>query len=357
MEKIFSKEVLFKLYRGLRHFFGLMKVKNAPQQGLELKDGAKQRFYIFGVPNHGNLGDSAIAFAEEEFILAMYPDADILFIDETGYWNVRRFLCENVRPEDVLVLTGGGNMGDLYPYSEDCRSDVIKSFPDNKKIIFPQTIFFFDDIYGKYNKKKMQKLYNKDKNLYIFAREEYSFELMKEMFGEKAFLVPDIVLSAKRLLPPEAERKGALMCIRSDEESKLSSDDKSRLGEIVKVRFEEVTKTDTVVPYFNGTEESRVDLRNKLEQFTKAEFVITDRLHGMVFSAITGTPCVAMSNYNKKVAGLYKWISGLSYVKYVESIDEVESAMDEVINAQSNKDAVFEGLMKKYAPLEKVLES
>lgn len=59
---------------------------------------------------------------------------------------------------------------------------------------------------------------------------------------------------------------------------------------------------------------------NKFKDFQKSKLVITDRLHGMVFCAISGTPCIAFSNYNHKVKGTYDWIKDLDYIKYVDNI-------------------------------------
>lgn len=42
---------------------------------------------------------------------------------------------------------------------------------------------------------------------------------------------------------------------------------------------------------------------NKYIKFRECELVITDRIHGMIFAAITGTPCIALSNY--KIKGTY----------------------------------------------------
>ena len=36
-----------------------------------------------------------------------------------------------------------------------------------------------------------------------------------------------------------------------------------------------------------------------MSEIGKRKVVVTDRLHGMIFCAITGTPCVVFSNYNQ----------------------------------------------------------
>ena len=71
-------------------------------------------------------------------------------------------------------------------------------------------------------------------------------------------------------------------------------------------------------------------VEEKLNQFKKSEIVITDRLHGMIFATITGTPCIALSNYNYKVKGTYEWIKHLEYIKFTEDINEIPNLINEL---------------------------
>ena len=66
--------------------------------------------------------------------------------------------------------------------------------------------------------------------------------------------------------------------------------------------------------------------------------MITDRLHGMVFCAITGTPCIVLSNNHHKVKGTYEWIKHLDYIKYVTDIAEV---MKQVTYLYQRENCVF----------------
>ena len=69
----------------------------------------------------------------------------------------------------------------------------------------------------------------------------------------------------------------------------------------------------------------------KWNEFSSVQLVVTDRLHGMVFSAITGTPCIALDNISHKVYGAYQWLSYLPYLRFCSSIDEVEDAAKELL--------------------------
>jgi pyruvyl transferase EpsI len=60
--------------------------------------------------------------------------------------------------------------------------------------------------------------------------------------------------------------------------------------------------------------ERKQAVEEKLREFASAQLVITDRLHGMVFCAITGTPCVVVNSRSPKVLGCYEWIRELPYI-------------------------------------------
>ena len=93
-----------------------------------------------------------------------------------------------------------------------------------------------------------------------------------------------------------------------------------------------ITKTDM---YANCvvTKKNRDEcVKSKMNEFASAKIVITDRLHGMIFSAITGTPCIVFGNYNYKVEGTYEWIKYLGYIRFVDTVDEMERVFPELIS-------------------------
>src|SRR5690606_16062705 len=106
-----------------------------------LKNDNRRRAFIFLAADYGNLGDVAITFAQEKF-LREAADMQVVEIPISksmeGLWYVKR----NIKKEDIITIVGGGNMGDLYDQIEFIRQLVIKFFPNNKIVSFPQTIDF-----------------------------------------------------------------------------------------------------------------------------------------------------------------------------------------------------------------------
>ena len=67
-----------------------------------------------------------------------------------------------------------------------------------------------------------------------------------------------------------------------------------------------------------------------LNKTKKSKIFVTDRLHGMIFATITGTPCIAMANSSGKVKGVHKWISqNNDFVKFVENFEDFEKQIKE----------------------------
>lgn len=303
------------------------------QQSYKRARGHNNRIaFIMGTPDHINLGDQAIILAESEFVSSLDANICPVYVPMPLLMRGRQNIMANlVKRDDILLGVGGGNMGDTYMEEELCRRKFIQEFPDNKIVLFPQTIHFSDNPTGKSELKKTVAIYSEHKDLTLIAREKTSYEKMLRDFPKnKVLLTPDIVLSISHSTP-HLQRHGALLCLRSDLEGKLSADDKQTITELCQKYFGTITHTDTLsTSKLFALHSKKNAVINKLAEFKAAKFVITDRLHGMVFSAITGTPCVALTNYNHKVTGTYEWIKHLPYIKFCSDISELDTLLKQL---------------------------
>ena len=64
---------------------------------------------------------------------------------------------------------------------------------------------------------------------------------------------------------------------------------------------------DTVLDKSVTKRERQDEVSKILNTISKAELLITDRLHAMIMAVITGTPCIAFDNLSKK---LVEFMSG-----------------------------------------------
>ncbi|MEK3991721.1 polysaccharide pyruvyl transferase family protein [Robertmurraya sp. FSL R5-0851] len=277
-----------------------------------------KRVFILDACDHRNLGDQAILYSEIEFIKDFLQGYEIVSVGLGSFSNLVGIISKEVSPGDLIFLHGGGNLGNEYKIAENTRRKIIQLFPNNKIILFPQTMYFSDDAEGKKELSSSIEIYSRHKSLTLVAREKTSYNLMTKFFSNNnVLLTPDIVLYLNKS-KKKTEREGALFCCRNDIEGVLSQSEKQKILDNLDSYFKRVSITDTVGENnFKAVEE-------KFEEFKRAEIVITDRLHGMVFAAITGTPCIALTNYNYKVSGTYEWIKHLSYIRFVENTEEID---------------------------------
>lgn len=308
-----------------------IRLKCAKKTCLPIKRSVdKPNCWLIGSQTNGNIGDQAIAESMLKFIECQ--GYNVIEVSLAQYWSVRKQLKRMIKNDELICLVGGGNLGNIYISAEWLRRDVISTFKNNRIIVFPQTMDFSKDIIGKYELHKTRKIYSRHRNLFVFAREKDSLNKMKELYlWNSAFIAPDIVLSGKLVTSKGQTRRGALVCLRDDLEGILSIEDKMLILTICNRSFSNVREVDTFEANLPSNFDRKDILQQKLSQFSSSEIVITDRLHGMIFAVITGTPCIVFNNNNGKVKAVYDWISYLDNIIFAESISELQYALDSEI--------------------------
>jgi pyruvyl transferase EpsI len=228
-------------------------------------------------------------------------------------------------------MHGGGNIGNVYMLAEYIRRDLLNKFRKNEKVIFPQTIHYDNTEEGKLELEKDQDIIKKSQNLTLCLRERYSYELGKQYFNCNVILTPDIVLYSNYSNKFNFERKGATVLLRADSEGIISREDNRFIEEVVQKYRKSIHVMDTQLIIDINVSDRKEVVEEFISKIAKAEFVITDRLHGMVFCAITQTPCIVLPNYNHKVKGVYEWISKLDYIIMINDLSELEETIEKLL--------------------------
>ena len=297
------------------------KIKQSQKDWPSELGGSKKIFYMM-LPTHGNIGDQAIAVATLKMLEEQFSDYKIITLnDDETYSSIYR-IKKIISPSDLIFIHGGGNMGDLYLTAERQRLCIVKSFPNNKIISMTQTAFFSNSNQGRRQLMRSKKIYNSHKDLILFAREKKTFNFMKSNFrNANVKLIPDIVFY---LYNPNNVIKGGrnfiTTCLRSDEESILASPNKV-IESISKIDNEMFIYDTYVARRISNNVERTLEVRSLMKQFCRSKVVVTDRMHWMVLSAITGTPCIVTKSMDDKIVGTYQWIKDLNYISFVDSFD------------------------------------
>lgn len=287
--------------------------------------------YLLMTPTHDNIGDSAIAVAEVAF-LKKCGYKKVVDIPICDCWDYYHCIAKLLPSKAVITLHGGGNMGDLY-LDEPLRRMLLSEFKKHSTIIFPQTIFYSDTPKGKEEEGRSVQFYNK-KNITIAAREQTSYMIMKNLYPEaKIILTPDIVLSMDPL-KTNSERHGILICFRDDQERSLSESEETKLVHMLENCGYQISFTSMIFDYLIPMEKREKVVFAKMDEFSRTKLVVTDRLHGMIFAALTQTPCIVFGNNHHKVIGVYEWINHLHYIRFAESVEEACEYADELYQMQ-----------------------
>lgn len=301
-----------------------------------IKNKKEKKIVLLEVPTYSNLGDQAIAYAEVCFFKDKFPDYNIVEISGIYYRLYKTVLKFVLTKNDLIVLIGGGNFGDEYLPIEKRRVDAIKYFKKFNMVIFPQTIFYSDTKIGEKSLKKMKAALSKNNDIIIFTREKKSFEFAKKNFNSKVELYPDIVLYLEKNFKKNTMRNSkCLLCLRNDVEKKTLNVDYiiNRIDGL----FNEIVVTDTIANDSHSFSNRDELLKNKWSEFSSSSVVVTDRLHGMIFSAITKTPCVALANYNHKIKSFYDtWFKDYDLIGFAENELEVIAQLER-INTRNKK--------------------
>lgn len=281
----------------------------------------KKRIIIVATPTHGNLGDQAIVYAEKKVIKQICPTHSVIEIENGAFLRCKNFLKKFVRATDVIIIDGGGNLGTLWSWEDDKITDIISTFSQNKIVVFPQTVFYEPSDTANERIEKNNNVYSQARDLTILLRDKASLDFFVRTFPNiKVKLCPDIVLSLNQFF--NLKRNGILICLRSDRETSVDSKEKERFLNCLTEKKAKISSTDTVIRKTVIQYNRKRELRKKWKEFSAAELIITDRLHAMIFSYITGTPCIAINNSSKKVEGTFQFISKCNFIKMANNLTE-----------------------------------
>ena len=335
----------------LKNFlYNLISYKNIFKKYLPIfKEHKKNHNMVFLVytPIHENLGDHAIALAQ------------ISLLDEigVGYTEITAPEMHKLKELGLLKLfnntkvfiNGGGNLGTLWFDVETMFRDIILAAPKADILIFPSTIYYENTDFGREEFEKSKKIYNNHKSLILYARENISYEIMKDAYNNVK-LIPDMVFSLNKC-ERNVPRDGAVLCIRDDIERTLTEEDEIFIcSQMNQIFGNKITKTDMRVGHNISLSNRNIELDEKFRQFKNAEVVITDRLHCMIFCVITGTPCIVVNSKSPKVKGCYEWVKDFEYIKFADNLSDISKLYKSI----PKKEFIYDN--SKFVPLYETLK-
>lgn len=283
-----------------------------------LKKKNRRKAVLIGSPVHSNLGDHLIADNCLSFIKDLGFDA-IVDIPEFYYELFGESIALDT--QDIIFVVGGGWLGNDYDDS-DIICQIIRQWPNNKIVILPQTVHFSND--GKYgNADTVGEILASSDNVLLCVREKRSYAVATEILripSKRVLLSPDITLYKSDYLNFEQEKSGVVLSIRNDREL-IQNDLESTLKAVLKdinIGYKEssTVTNNKIVPLFFR----KSFIHRKICEYSKAELVITNRLHSMIFALLGRSKCIAFDNSTHKVSEtILNWLADNPNIRYLNN--------------------------------------
>lgn len=293
------------------------------------------RVVLIDFPQHRNAGDSAIFTGELTWIKRAGLDlVHVCSLTTYDAATVRREVGDG-----ILLLHGGGNFGDVWPYWHALRERVAADFPDQRIVQLPQTVHYSGDAA---REEAQEAPLGRHEGLTIVARDHRSRALAEETFANAAVdLAPDMAFAIGPLAPRPATTD-VLWLARDDHES-AGHAPRDEAGVLVTdwalspVRnavwwgMWAVPKSANVMKRWPRLRRFPIELGERLfrpmaqmnvdgaaRTLSQGRVVISDRLHAHIISLLLGRPNVVLDNsYGKLSTFIDAWTSSARNVTVV----------------------------------------
>ena len=273
-------------------------------------------YVILDYPDHSNVGDSAIYVGEMVLLRKTFKSGPSFVSSQKTFHSQ----VGGAPGKRIIFLHGGGNFGDTWPAHQVFRETVLERFPDNKIVQLPQSIQF-DQVESL---DRCARVIERHSDFTLFVRDQESFQLAQSKFDCEVKLCPDAALALGEL-PRSVQPEIPVLCLmRLDHEGAIKEaavDEFAGFGPVEdwldeapsmrsirdrvieraarKVSFSRSNLDERLVRVYDRWAAAR--LLRGLAQISRAEFVVTDRLHVHILCSLAGIPHAVFDNSYGKI--------------------------------------------------------
>ncbi|MEC4986894.1 MAG: polysaccharide pyruvyl transferase family protein [Oscillatoria sp. PMC 1068.18] len=341
------------------------------------KIGQFEKCAFLDYPNYPNIGDHLI------WLGGLFYLTDILQTQVSYTANINNFSDELLKQKvgkNPIILNGGGNLGDLWPPYQKFREKIISQYPDRPIIIFPQSIYFTNQV----NLDNAAKTFNSHPNLTIFVRDNYSYQIASNNFINcQVVKAPDLafhLLKLPGICKSSQPNQAILYHYRQDREldKKIApaslnlpnlvvedwqafhlvlGNSQPLLLKKIAYLYREFWQKGLLTPkeffsrqkwfskYQYKQKFSQVDnpelqqlslslLHAGIYQFQQYQVIITNRLHGHILCLLLGIPHLFLPNsYHKNESFYQTWSQDISWCHFAKNSEEVKVKIRELFKS------------------------
>ncbi len=315
--------------------------------GLVVPRGA--RVALLDFPEYGNVGDSAIWLGQLAALRA--AGATVAYAAGISTYDPRE-LRRNVGPADgVVLLSGGGNFGDVWPRHCEFRARVIDDLPDYHLVQMPQSIHFVDPR----NLELTRRVLRRHPHLTILVRDGPSRVLAEQGLEHPAVLCPDAAFALGPIPRPCAPDQAIVWLSRHDREGPAARpavpDGPTPVDWVYEPNFRVPMMTRLArlwhrgggtVPAGLGVRlqhgRAKFRLRHGCRMLARGRVVVTNRLHGQILALLMGVPHFVSDTRQGKLGAFYRtWLAQAMPGVMCESEAEALLRAGQLVDAMASK--------------------
>jgi exopolysaccharide biosynthesis predicted pyruvyltransferase EpsI len=301
-------------------------------------------------PTGNNVGDAAIWLGESRYLADR--GAAVRYLCDVFRYSLTQ-IASRLGDDGVILLHGGGNLGDLYPHAMTLRTAIIQAFPDHRIVQLPNSTHFQHDD----NLDHAKRLFGSHAHLTLLLRERASYEFALREFDCDVQLCPDMAFWLGSLdfgVKPDAD---ALWLRRRDSEA-VPAVAGADGAEPATVDWGDLPRIPAWRVHYHGRRLAAIGLgeprlhakrlgprsvggmydplalyqiRDGCRLLQRGEVVVTDRLHGHILSLLVDRPHVLLDNSYGKVSGFFDtWTHACQLSHMASSAGEVQQMVHEI---------------------------
>jgi exopolysaccharide biosynthesis predicted pyruvyltransferase EpsI len=290
-----------------------------------------RRVALVDFPQTPNVGDSLIWLGELEWLRRRGDGGPVYTCSNVSYdpHEMARRLGDG-----TILLSGGGNLGDLYRIHQELRERVITDFPRHRIVQLPQSIHFGRDD----ERRRTAAVFDRHPDLTLLLRDHASLETARATFRAPTHLCPDMCVFLGALERPQPPRVGVVWLAREDKEKAVAEhartpagvrrvdwieDDARTLIKVNRFLTRHLRQRPSLRPWLAPTLErtyehmARLRLARGCRLLGAGHVVVSDRLHGHLLSLLLGIPHFIVDNSYGKVRGFHDaWTRECGLARY-----------------------------------------
>ncbi|MCG5512085.1 polysaccharide pyruvyl transferase family protein [Ectothiorhodospira shaposhnikovii] len=302
---------------------------------------------LFDFPNYSNVGDSAIWLGEEAF-LSKRPDLHTVAVEDCG---IRHYGLPDLPDSAIILIQGGGNLGDLWPHHQALREKLIGHYRQHRIIQLPQSIHFRDAT----NADQCRDTFSGHPDFHLLVRDHDSLEQGQRLHQGPTYLCPDMALCLGHLPRTTPSRYPVVGLLRTDKEAINDEAFPAPLGDTLIVdwidespsRTQQITKVIERIQIQYPRRSSilygikrrlyhqlaKERLKRGCDILSSGHVVITDRLHAHILCTLMGIPHVVLDNNYRKIGNFRDaWHTGENICASASTLAEAKDKAEELFN-------------------------